>query len=343
MTRFDFEATGIGSVPFKDAKTACNLILKEFRSIPFWPQLPRRAFLESMYVQYAEGLPALVMDEDKKTIHIESSRVAAEIEDVYEKYLNGEVEYFKISPSHAEGFYEFLDSFKNTSKEARFVKGQITGPVSYGLFLTDENKRSVIYDKDLFEVLSKVLAMKARWQIKKLKKLTQGVIIFLDEPYLVSIGSSYVNVNMDEAAKRLDEVIDSIKKEGALAGIHCCGNTDWPFLLKRDIDILNFDAYNFMKEFSLYPAEINNFLSRGGTIAWGIVPSSEAFVKETDKSLARRLRSALSVLGERGVAKDALSSMLSSSCGLGSLEEGISKKIMKAVNILSEEMRHGGK
>ena len=46
-----------------------------------------------------------------------------------------------------------------------------------------------------------------------------------------------------------------------IASLHCCGNTDWSMLLKRDIDILNFDAYNFVKEFSLYHADIKNFIS----------------------------------------------------------------------------------
>ena len=37
--RFDLEATGIGSLPFKEPKEACRVILDTFRAIPFWPQL----------------------------------------------------------------------------------------------------------------------------------------------------------------------------------------------------------------------------------------------------------------------------------------------------------------
>ena len=87
--------------------------------------------------------------------------------------------------------------------------------------------------------------MKARWQIKMLKRLNPNVIIFIDEPYLVSIGSRYVNIPAGDVIRSLDEVFSAIREEGALSGVHCCGNTDWPLLLKRGVDILNFDAYNF--------------------------------------------------------------------------------------------------
>jgi hypothetical protein len=207
-----------------------------------------------MYVQFSEALPGIVLDERKKTIHMDTARSASEMEKVYARYLEEDLEFFKISEANAAGFYEFLDAAASR-RGMRFVKGHITGPISFALFLTDERKRSLIYDAGLFEVLTKVLVMKAKWQIRKLKKVFADVIIFIDEPYLVSIGSSFVNIDMNETSKRLDEVVEAVKKEGALCGIHCCGNTDWPFLLKREIDILSFDAYNFVKELSLSRAK----------------------------------------------------------------------------------------
>lgn len=336
--RFNFEATGVGSVPFKDSKSSCRIIFDNFKAIPFWPQLPKRSFLENMYAQYSQRLPGLVLDEKNNTVHIDTSKVAQEIEEVYAKYVDGDLEYFKISESHAQGFYEFLEFLNNPAKEIKFVKGQVTGPISFGLFLTDQNKRSVIYDKDLFEMLTKVLSMKARWQIKRLKEKFKNIIIFIDEPYLVSIGSSFVNINMEEAFKRLDELIDSIKKEGALVGIHCCGNTDWGVLLKRGIDILNFDAYNFMKEFSLYIADIKNFLKSSGTIGWGIVPSSEAIDKETKSTLVGRFKDAVRLLADKGIEKDSISSIITPSCGVGTLDEGKAKKILEYTKILSGQL-----
>lgn len=336
--KFDFEATGVGSLPYSDPATACRAIFEHFPHIPFWPQLPKRSYLENMYVQYSQTLPGLNLDEKNKTIHIDTSRVANEIEEVYGRYLDGDLEYFKLTEDYAEGFYRFLESSDSEIKAARYIKGQITGPISYALSLTDQNKKSIIYDKDLFEILNKVLSMNAKWQIVKLKEKNPRVIIFIDEPYLVSIGSSFVNIDIEEAMRKLDELIDAIKSSGALVGAHCCGNTDWPILLKRGIDILNFDAYNFMKEFSLYAGDIKNFLNNGGVIAWGIVPTSEAVDKETRNNLIDRLKKGIKLLADKGVDKNILQSIVTPSCGLGTLEEDRAKRILDLTKQLEDEL-----
>ena len=336
--KFNFEATGVGSVPFKDPKTACRIIFENFHKIPFWPQLPKRSFHESMYAQYTEGLPGIVMDEAAKTIHIDSERARSEIEKVYEKYLANDLEFFAVTEDRAAGLYEFMRSFASMAKGPAFVKGHITGPVSFALSITDENKRSVIYDKDLFEVITKALAMKARWQIRKLKVLSDNVIIFIDEPYLVSIGSSYVNIDAASAAEKIDEVAAAVRQEGALAAVHCCGNTDWSFVLKRGIDILNFDAYNFVKELSLYADEVKAFTTGGGIIAWGIVPSSEAIDRESDAGLAERLKLALGMMASKGIDKSSIQSIITPSCGLGSLDEARAKKIIESTARLALKM-----
>jgi len=326
--KFNFEATGIGSVPFKDPREACDVIAAEFSSIPFWPQLPRITFRENMYSQYSEKMPGIVVDEARRTIHVDSSKAAAGIEEVYGKYLEGDVEFFRISESYARGLYEFLGRGKEMAGAAKFIKGHVTGPISFALMLTDQDKKPILYDKDLFEVLTKVLVMKAKWQIRQLKKISPDIIIFLDEPYLVSLGSSYVNIDPLTAFAGLDEVLAAVKSEGAVAGLHCCGNTDWPQLLKRDIDIINFDAYNFTKEFLLYKNELKSFFAKGGTVAWGIVPSSPEVGKETAEGLALKLKHAAGI-----------SSIVTPSCGAGTLDEDIARKVLEMTKKVSGILR----
>ncbi|MDD5436633.1 MAG: hypothetical protein PHX20_03720, partial [Candidatus Omnitrophica bacterium] len=156
------------------------------------------------------------------------------------------------------------------------------------------------------------------------------VIIFIDEPSLVSLGSSYININAAAAFERLDELIKAIKDEGAACGLHCCGNTDWAAILARDIDIINFDAYNFTKEFLLYKNELEKFCIRGGTVAWGIVPTSDAIVKETPDSLLQRL-----------LPIDRYSSLITPSCGVGTLDERLARKIFEMTKKVSEMITHG--
>jgi methionine synthase II (cobalamin-independent) len=336
--KFGFEATGIGSLPFKDTKTACRAIFDNFQTIPFWPQLPKTSYKEHMYCQFSEGMPGVVIDEAAKTIHVDSDKARDGLEKVYQKYLDQDTEYFKISEECAKGLYTFYNDFKANAKEARFVKGHITGPVSFALSVTDEKKKALIYDRDLLDMVVKVLCMKARWQIRLLKHLSEDVIIFIDEPYLVSIGSSFVNLSKETAVNAIEEIDGVVKEEGAISGVHCCGNTDWALLLKSGIDIINFDAYNFMKEFSLYSSDIEGYLKDNGIIAWGIVPSSEAIDKESAPSLVKRLKDAVKILSDKGVNTDNISSIVTPSCGLGTLEDARAEKILELTNDLSRNM-----
>ena len=66
-----FLATGIGSLPFKEEDKAIDFVLKNFEGhIAFWPQLPRRSFLESMHIQFSEGFPGRGIDIERKNISI---------------------------------------------------------------------------------------------------------------------------------------------------------------------------------------------------------------------------------------------------------------------------------
>ncbi len=340
MTKFNFEATGIGSVPFKDPKSACDIILRNFPAIPFWPQLPRMSFGENMYVQYSERIPGLIIDEKNKRIEVDAEKAVRDIEGVYEKYLAQDVEFFKITEDYAKGLYEFMRiADGGLPGTVKFVKGHITGPVSFGLSLTTRDKRSIMYDNEIFEAVVKVLVMKAKWQVRKLKALFPNVIMFIDEPSLVSLGSSYININPESVFAKLDELILAIKEEGALCGLHCCGNTDWPVLLKRDIDILSFDAYNFTREMFLYGAELREFFRRGSALAWGMVPTSDAISGVTENSLREKMDAAAKNLRDKNIVDGPASSLITPSCGTGTMDERSALKVFETALSLSKLMQ----
>ena len=54
----------------------------------------------------------------------------------------------------------------------------------------------------------------------------------------------------------IDGGVAAIHQEGALAGLHCCGNTDWSLVLATGVDVINFDAWEFAQGLSVYPAEL---------------------------------------------------------------------------------------
>ena len=60
--------TIIGSMPHRDAETAYAQITHYLKDIPVWPQLPKRSPLENMYIQYSEGFPGIVIEDDSLRI-----------------------------------------------------------------------------------------------------------------------------------------------------------------------------------------------------------------------------------------------------------------------------------
>jgi len=341
-------ATAIGSLPHREAERACELVLENFPQIPAWPQLPRRNLRENMYIQVSEGMPCLVLDEKKGMVYFQTKGdISGELEKFYEKIIEKRVDYFKISREYAAGFYSLMEHLrKKLSKEEGgsgilAFKGQLIGPISFGLTVTDENRKSIFYHEQLVDAVVKTCAMKARWQITRMKEVFPQIIIFIDEPYLASFGSAFVSLSRDEVVDYLNQVIDSIKSEGAIAGIHCCGNTDWSILMDTKVDIISFDAYSYLETIGLYPEKLKQFFTQGRYLAWGIVPASSKAMEEEIDSLIKRFEEGLKLLNSKGLEKERIleNLLITPSCGTGTLPVEVAEKVVKLTRGVSDNIR----
>ena len=336
----------VGSFPVTDPDAIIEDIFTTFPEIPLWPQLPGRDYRESMYIQYSEGMPCLKEDPDGGKIYFDTTGdIYPELERVYEKYIGSDLEYFAISPDYARGLYSFLEALSSRhDREFRFLKGQVTGPVSFGLTVLDQDKRSILYNRELFDGVLKTLQMKALWQIEKLREHHHSVLIFVDEPYMSAFGSAFVNVTRDEVVDWLDEVFDGIHRQGALAGIHCCGNTDWALLMETSVDVINFDAFQYFQGVSIYADEWRDFLERGGKMAWGVIPSAASGggddIVDRD-ALAERVRTLFQAFLDKGHDRDLLlgNSLLTPTCGMGTIPVAAMRGIMTQLRDLSDSLR----
>jgi methionine synthase II (cobalamin-independent) len=314
---FNCLPTAIGAMPHTEPEAACSQVLKYLKDIPCWPQLPHRSFKENMYAQYSEGFPGITVTDDK--VYVDRAQdLDGPLEKLYSAYLENDFDKYAVSADYAAGLHSFL-GFKKLKPLA--VKGQLTGPVSWGLTVTDNNQRSIIYDDTLADAAAKLLRLKAGWQEKELKKISSNTIIFVDEPYMSSFGSAFVALSKEKVVSLLEEVFRGIE---GLKGVHCCGNTDWSVLLGTSVDIISFDAYNYAQSLlSLYPKEVKSLLDRNGAIAWGIVPNDEpSLAKETVASLKDRLEEAMVPFTRNGVPFQRLlrQGLLTPSCGLAPLD-----------------------
>jgi len=337
MSAIEFNClpTAIGSMPQTDPHSACAQVVRYLRDIPAWPQLPRRSFLENMYAQYSQGFPGIVLEGDR--IYVDRARAQDEMERFYTDFLAGDFYKYAVGAEYAAGLHTFL-TWENLSPWA--VKGQVTGPVTWGMTVTDAEHRSIIYDDTFRDAVPKLLRMKASWQEKALSQVSRNTIVFLDEPYMAAFGSVGLLLDRDEVVRLLDEVFEGIR---GVKGIHCCGNTDWSVLLRTTTDVISFDTYGFAESLSLYPAEVKAFLDRNGTIAWGIVPNEpEALARETVASLKDRLEEAMAPFTRNGIPFRQLvrQGLLTPSCTLTSLDtEEAAGRALEMLTDLSARIR----
>jgi methionine synthase II (cobalamin-independent) len=336
-----FATTGIGSLPHEEEREAFRLVLENFPEIPFWPQLPKRSFLEGMIAQYSEGFPCIRLNEKEQKIWVETTQgFEKELEKFYQSVENEELQPFRITEDFAKGLKitEILISEEHR-KKIKYFKGQITGPITFGISLTDQEKRPIFYDPTLKEILIKHLSLKARWMEDRFNDLLPGIqtIVFFDEPSLSSYGSAFSSLNREEVIFSLNECFQGIK---GLKGVHCCGNTDWSLLLSTNLDILSFDAYGYLEALFLYPKELKAFLERGGILAWGIVPTSEAILKEDAQSLVKRFKEGVRALVKKGIHPDLLQrSIITPSCGTASLSISLAEKVCRVTAEVSKKIK----
>src|SRR4030043_373787 len=110
-TEFNCLPTIIGSMPHTDPKKACALITRYLKDIPTWPQLPRKSFLENMYVQYSEGFPGVVVENNR--IYVDTAKdYTKSLEELYAAYLENNDAKFPLGREYAAGLYAFLEQDK---------------------------------------------------------------------------------------------------------------------------------------------------------------------------------------------------------------------------------------
>jgi methionine synthase II (cobalamin-independent) len=332
---FNCLPTAIGSMSHTDAAEACALVSRYLPDLPAWPQLPNRTNLENMYVQYSEGFPGIVIDNEK--IYVErTADFDTKLEQLYYADAENNVNEYGISEEYAAGLYAFREL---KLKHPVMVKGQVTGPVSWGLCVTDREQRGILYDDLLAEAAAKLLRLKAIWQEQFLRKIAKDTLLFLDEPYLASLGSAFVSISNEQVRSLLEVVLSGIE---GLKGVHCCGGTDWSVLLGTSIDVLSFDTYNYADSFSTYPAEVNAFIRRGGVIAWGVVTNDEdALSDESLNSLFDRLGEAMAPFTRDGIPFRQLvaQGILTPSCSLAYLTPDATEDALQLLSRLSEKIR----
>lgn len=274
------QTTAMGIMPHTDVARALQLALS--LDIPFYPQLPNISFYEDMYAQTSQNFPGIVVDPEQKRISLDNTKFENELGDYARRMA--EAETFALSQSYSATYHSFLAA---DLKDYPAIRGQITGPVSFGFRVTDENSRPIIYNEGARSLLFDFIQRKVNHQYRQLQEKNQNAFVWLDEPGLGWVFSGLSGYNDVQARQDYQSFLGSFAGPRAL---HLCASVNLPYLLELGVELLSFDAYQIGLMPKGYTGAVADFLKKGGIICWGIVPTdSENLNKEMPESLASLL------------------------------------------------------
>jgi hypothetical protein len=344
--------TAMGIMPYKDIERALELALS--LDIPFWPQLPKVSLYEDMYVQASQNFPGIAIDFDKERLSFDTARFEQELDGYFVK--RDVPEAFALTAEYSAVFHKFL------SKELqgyKAVRGQVTGPVSFGFKVLDENLKPVIYNDAARTILFDFIQKKANVQYRELKERNPHAFVWLDEPGLGYVFSGLSGYNEQLAKEDYHNFVAGL--EGP-KGLHLCADVNLPYLLELGVEILSFDAYQIGFMPREYAGNVAEFIRQGGIISWGIVPTeSTILATQTPETLAAILSDYWEVISENTglslnqIARQALvaparcclsdlgrvstDGKTVSECQVSSIEEGIVEKAFDFLPELSQILR----
>ena len=281
------KATAIGIMPHKDVNKALELSFS--LDIPFWPQLPNVSYFEDMYAQASEHFPGLTVDTENKKILFDPAKFNEQLVDYAEKMADPK--FFSLSEDYSVVYHQFLaqDLEKYTA-----IRGQVIGPVSFGSKVMDEDNMPIIYNEQARGLLFDFLQRKVNAQYHELKEKNQNAFVWLDEPGLGWVFSGLSGYSDIRAKQDYMDFLNGLDCPGAL---HLCANVNLPYLLSLGVSLLSFDAYQLELMPKGYTQAVADFISSGGIISWGIVPTDSLTLDtESPERLIKRLSSYWEVL-----------------------------------------------
>jgi hypothetical protein len=277
----DFEArcgtTAMGIMPHKDVDKALKLVLG--LDIPFWPQLPHVSLYEDMYIQTSQNFPGIEINFDKGRLTFHTAKFEESLEDYFTKMEQTET--YALTPEYSVVFQKFLSQ---NLQGYRAIRGQITGPVSFGFKVLDEKLKPIIYNEEVKTILFDFIQKKVNVQYQELKAKNQNAFVWVDEPGLGYVFSGFSGYNDQQAKEDYHRFVQGV--EGP-KGLHLCADVNLPYLLELGVEILSFDAFQIGFMPKEYTQSVGEFIKKGGIISWGIVPTElKALEIQTPDKLA---------------------------------------------------------
>jgi hypothetical protein len=324
--------TGIGSVPHTQLEMALQHALS--LDIPYLPELPRRASTECFAAQALQGLPGLQVAADG-SVSLDmaawekgSFALGARL-DVTDD--TGLLDGFLPTAESCAAWSPFL--WEVESRKLAFVKMQCAGPATVLAALGRAGPLPEPVERGVLQFVVNRAASMAR----AVRSVLAVPMVFLDEPMIGAVRQTSPKAQ----ARELDQLratVLNLRNEGAITGLHCCGEADWAPLLQLGLDVLSFDATISLDKLLVMRPDVERFLQTGGWLGLGVVPTDARDAAEMERRLEATLAKIAALplpLRSRILSQ----SLLTPACGLGARSVRDAEQVFEALGRAQARLR----
>ena len=251
--------------------------------MPSLPELPIISAEDNIVSRTLENIPGIRIKDKRVRLKIESNHYKQNMIKLDRAFNNPVIENlqpFAINSPYMEKFLQLIKKFKSPNAVINLI-----GPFTITQILENVAEEQMLIDKTYRKLFIQAVCVKALWIIKKIKEASPDTVplIILEEPEFGKLGDikrENDDISIEIVTALFSRVIDKLHDAGALVGIQCLDKCDLKIPINAGVDLISFDAYNNPNNLSILPEQIIEFVSRGGKINWGIIPTTnEATIK----------------------------------------------------------------
>ena len=312
-------ATGVGSVPHRDARVAAEFALASSPELPAIPSLPKRSPAESMIAQAVVGIRGVRLGQYGSIVvdPMAVDPLAPVVTDLQNDAFAGLRAFLEVAPGRVDA-----------------VKWQFTGPVTLGLSLV----RVGVPAHTAFDVAVRAVRTHLRRIHDEVGTRLPGVtqVVAIDEPMLGDLMDESFPIAPDTAIDLMSGAMAVLERDCSV-GLHSCADVDITPLLAAGPAILSVPVRDDLVDMA--PA-ITGFLDTGGVIAWGAVATDGPLPANAERAW-KKLSSVWCGLVQAGCDAMRLrhQSIVTPACGLALHTEDSAAAIMEQVRDIAHRVR----
>lgn len=312
-------ATGIGSLPHRNAQEAAEFALRMTPELPCIPTLPKRSPAEGMIAQAVVGIQGISVGQYGSLL-VDADRVDPQA---------------PVTTDVQHGAFSGLRAFLEVAQGREgSVKWQFTGPVTLGSALLRAGvPADIAFDVAMNTVRSHLASIHDLIG-QQLPGCSQ--VVFIDEPDLGWLMHESFPIAPESAIDLMSGALAVIEGRATM-GLHSCSTVDPAILAAAGPAILSLPVSS---KLSAHAGALSGFLDRGGVIAWGVVPSHGPVMASAERSW-KKLTALWCELVQGGC--DAMQlrqqSLVTAACGLANHTETTADIVGAQVRDIGERVR----